>query len=146
MTSTCIFIPTSHFEVKTEQGWTERLKDTLKSVIYNSRKEKKRKTRCYVIFFPVELNSFWLVKMTVRPKMKVLSSFTHLHVFPNQYDFLSSAFFSFLQLDSFCRHSLHCKGRKDIVLDISNCVSRNKGNHRTWNDMRVSKWWQHFHL
>lgn len=84
---------------------------------------------------------------TVHPKMKMLSLFTHPHV-TNPYDFSSVKYWWVFA--EFTSHSFHCLGLSNTKITkmhhknslIKNCFPKKKVIW-AWNEMRVSKRWQH---
>ncbi len=72
----------------------------------------------------------------VYPQMKILSSFTLPNVIPNfqstKEDILKNVITHF-----------HWMDKKKAFLKMSLCSTEEK-NHTIWDNMSVSKWWQHF--
>ncbi len=72
---------------------------------------------------------------TVHPKNTIVSSYTHLYVIPNLYEFLS-----------YVEHKrkkspLTSIVGKEILRKILNIFNIRTTLIQVWNDMKVSKWW-----
>ncbi len=106
------------------------------------------------------------VKGIVHPKLKILSSFTHPQVVPNLYECLCSAEHKGRYSEEWGKQSSSGAPLTSIVFffyygsqwcpktawlqtffKISSVVfGRTKTFIQVWNYLRVSKWWQNFHL
>ncbi len=110
---------------------------------------------------------FWSIKGIVHPKMKILSSCTHPQVVPNLYECVCSAEHKGRYSEECGKHSSSGAPLTSIVFffsyygsqwcpktawlqtffKISSFVfSRTNKFIQAWNYLRVSKWWQNFHL
>jgi len=83
----------------------------------------------------------------LHPKMKILSSFTHPHVFANMYEFLSSAehkvryfekqLFGTIDLHSRKKNTLEVNGAKVPIVhqNIFLCVQQKKETQTGWQQL-----------
>ncbi len=111
---------------------------------------------CYIICKSVKGSC---LKGIVHPKMKIFPSFTHPHIVPNLYKFLSYLEHksSYFEEQNSCWPSLtSIVGGKILwksmgapstaFFKISSFTFNMKKLIQVWNDMRVSKWGQKFHF